>query len=104
MQAQETTPRSVRRLQPVEPAIVYGRQCGPLRMLGKSKRYKVIFFLNEVATLQLHPIPTPMDHFLQKLYDRPINERYLLIRKLGEGGFGVVYLGTLTSVAQLLAC
>lgn len=35
-----------------------------------------------------------MDPFVKKLYDRPINGKYVLIEKLGKGGFGVVYLGT----------
>ncbi|KAK1053626.1 casein kinase I [Friedmanniomyces endolithicus] len=30
---------------------------------------------------------------MKKLYDRPINGKYVLIKRLGRGGFGVVYLG-----------
>ncbi|KAK3669528.1 Casein kinase I isoform epsilon [Recurvomyces mirabilis] len=33
-----------------------------------------------------------MDPFTKKLYDRPINGKYVLIERLGKGGFGVVYL------------
>ncbi|TKA64222.1 hypothetical protein B0A55_11579 [Friedmanniomyces simplex] len=30
---------------------------------------------------------------MKKLHDRPINGKYVLIERLGKGGFGVVYLG-----------
>ncbi|KAM3414186.1 hypothetical protein BST61_g10845 [Cercospora zeina] len=34
-----------------------------------------------------------MDVFIQKVQERPINGKHSLIRKLGEGGHGAVYLG-----------
>ena len=39
-------------------------------------------------------ICSSMDAFIRKLYDRPFNGKYVLIQRLGKGGFGVVYLGT----------
>lgn len=33
------------------------------------------------------------DVFLQKIHARPINDKYVLHHKLGEGGFGQVFLG-----------
>ncbi|KAK0890836.1 casein kinase I [Friedmanniomyces endolithicus] len=30
--------------------------------------------------------------FMKKVYDRPINAKYVLIERLGKGVFGVVYL------------
>nr|POF26193.1 casein kinase i isoform delta [Quercus suber] len=35
-----------------------------------------------------------MDPFIKKIHSRPINGTYLLAKKLGAGGFGVVYQGT----------
>jgi serine/threonine protein kinase len=43
-----------------------------------------------------------MDPFMKKLYDRPINGKYVLIEKLGKGGFGVVYRGTHPGCASRL--
>ncbi|KAK0822712.1 casein kinase I, partial [Friedmanniomyces endolithicus] len=37
-------------------------------------------------------VSTSVDPFTKKLYDRPINGKYVLIERLGKGGFGVVYL------------
>ncbi|KAK5140889.1 Casein kinase I isoform epsilon [Rachicladosporium monterosium] len=37
-------------------------------------------------------VSTSVDPFTKKLYDRPINRKYVLIERLGKGGFGVVYL------------
>ncbi|KAK0302862.1 casein kinase I [Friedmanniomyces endolithicus] len=37
-------------------------------------------------------VSTSVDSFTKKLYDRPINRKYVLIKRLGKGGFGVVYL------------
>ena len=34
-----------------------------------------------------------MDEFIRKIQDRRINSKYSLVRKLGEGGHGAVYLG-----------
>ena len=34
-----------------------------------------------------------MDLFIKKICDRPVNARYVLIERIGKGGFGVVYLG-----------
>ncbi|KAK4980808.1 hypothetical protein LTR28_000791 [Elasticomyces elasticus] len=34
-----------------------------------------------------------MDEFMRKVQDRRIDSKYSLVRKLGEGGFGAVYLG-----------
>jgi hypothetical protein len=33
------------------------------------------------------------DVFIQKIHSRPIDGKYLLQRKLGQGGYGAVYLG-----------
>lgn len=33
------------------------------------------------------------DTFIQKIHARPIDEKYVLDHKLGEGGFGMVFLG-----------
>ncbi|KAK0246617.1 casein kinase I, partial [Friedmanniomyces endolithicus] len=37
-------------------------------------------------------VSTSVDPFTKKRYDRPINRKYVLIERLGKGGFGVVYL------------
>ncbi len=44
-------------------------------------------------------VSTSVDPFTKKLYDRPINGKYVLIERLGKGGFGVVYLGTCLACA-----
>ena len=35
-----------------------------------------------------------MDPFLQKVHARPIIKKYRLGKKLGQGGYGGVYIGT----------
>lgn len=45
-------------------------------------------------------LSTSMDPFMRKLHDRPINGKYVLIEKLGKGGFGVVYRGTHSACAS----
>ncbi|KAK1093890.1 casein kinase I [Friedmanniomyces endolithicus] len=50
-------------------------------------------FRGEVIMPAQPSVPTSMDPFMKKLYDRPINGKYVLIKRLGRGGFGVVYLG-----------
>ena len=47
-------------------------------------------------------LSTSMDPFMRKLHDRPINGKYVLIEKLGKGGFGVVYRGTHPACASRL--
>ena len=49
-------------------------------------------------------LSTSMDPFMKKLHDRPINGKYILIEKLGKGGFGVVYRGTHLACASRLQC
>ena len=39
------------------------------------------------------PVTAEIDAFLQKVRSRRIGGKYSLIEKLGEGGFGAVYLG-----------
>ena len=34
-----------------------------------------------------------MGEFMRKVQDRRVNLKYSLVRKLGEGGHGAVYLG-----------
>ena len=34
-----------------------------------------------------------MSDFIEKLQGRRVDSKYSLVRKLGEGGFGAVYLG-----------
>jgi hypothetical protein len=33
------------------------------------------------------------DVFIRKVHARPINGKYALIQKIGQGGFGAVYIG-----------
>jgi len=51
-------------------------------------------FKGEVIMPAQRFVSLSMDPFMEKLYDRPINGKYVLIQRLGKGGFGVVYLGT----------
>lgn len=37
------------------------------------------------------------DVFIKKIHARPIDGRYALINKLGQGGFGAVYVGACTT-------
>ena len=34
-----------------------------------------------------------MDPFMQRLFERPIGGRYVLVESLGKGGYGHVYVG-----------
>ncbi|KAK1812543.1 casein kinase I [Friedmanniomyces endolithicus] len=47
-------------------------------------------------------VSSSMDPFMKKLYDRPINGKYVLTQRLGKGGFGVVYLGNDQALALKL--
>ncbi|QIW98377.1 hypothetical protein AMS68_003895 [Peltaster fructicola] len=44
-----------------------------------------------------------MDPFLKKVHDRPIDGKYTLVRQIGVGGFGAVFLGRDLSLNQEVA-
>jgi hypothetical protein len=39
------------------------------------------------------PRLSSVDPFIKKIHDRPIGDRYILSKRLGEGRFGSVWLG-----------
>ncbi|KAK1809306.1 casein kinase I [Friedmanniomyces endolithicus] len=59
-------------------------------------------FKGEVIMPAQRFVSLSMDPFMEKLYDRPINGKYVLIQRLGKGGFGVVYLGNDQALALKL--